>query len=202
MHPLPITLELPDGVARLEPLGPRHAAALLEAGRDERIWRWMPVGVPREPGDVERMIEAAQVAQEAGRQVAFAIVERGTGRVIGSTRYLDIQPENRALEIGWTWIGTAWQRTRVNTECKYLLLRHAFDALGAVRVALKTDARNETSQRAIQRIGASFEGRLRKSRILPDGFIRDTMVYSVVAEEWAGVRTGLEGRLGITGKSG
>src|SRR5690349_16645780 len=113
VHPAPITLEPPDGVARLEPLEMRHAAGLFGA-----------VGEPRVLGDVERMIEGALVAQREGRQVAFAIVERESGRAIGSTRYLDIQPENRALEIGWTWIGAAWQRTRVNTECKYLLLRH------------------------------------------------------------------------------
>jgi RimJ/RimL family protein N-acetyltransferase len=144
---------------------------------------------------MQAVIGAALEAQEAGRELPFAVVEVATARAIGSTRYEDILPRHRALEIGWTWYGVPWQRTACNTQCKYLLLRHAFEALGAVRVQMKADTRNERSRRAIERTGAVFEGVLRKHRILPDGYVRDSAMYSVVAGEWPAVKAHLERHL-------
>ncbi len=134
------------------------------------------------------LIEPALEELAAGRQIPFAIVDRAIGRAVGSTRYLDIQPANRGIEIGWTWIGTAHQRTAINTECKFLLLRHAFETLGAIRVQLKTDLRNERSQRAMERIGAAREGVLRQNMLLWDGHRRDSVYYSVLVDEWPRVR--------------
>ena len=141
------------------------------------------------------MIEQALEVAAGGTQLPFAIVHRGSGKGVGSTRYLDIRRSDRGLEIGWTWIGTDYQRTVINTECKYLLLRHAFEDLGAVRVQMKTDLRNVRSQRAIERLGAVREGVLRKHIVLWDGFIRDTVYYSVIHEEWPEVKRRLEGLL-------
>jgi RimJ/RimL family protein N-acetyltransferase len=134
------------------------------------------------------MIRQALIETEARREVAFSIVAAAEGMAVGSTRFLDIQRPHRALEIGWTWIGPLWQRSAINTECKLLLLGHAFDALGAHRVTLKTDARNETSQRAIERIGGVREGVLRRHRVCWDGFVRDTVYYGIVDREWPRVR--------------
>ncbi len=131
----------------------------------------------------------------SGNEIAFAIVGKSDQRAIGSTRYLNIEPAHRTLEIGWTWIGTKYQRTAVNTECKYLLLRHAFEQLGAVRVQFKTDARNEQSQRAIERIGAVKEGVLRKSHTTYTGYIRDSVYYSIIDDEWPDVKQRLLGVL-------
>jgi RimJ/RimL family protein N-acetyltransferase len=148
------------------------------------------------------MIRQALVETEAGREVAFAIVATPSGQAVGSTRFLDIQRPHRALEIGWTWIGVSWQRTAINTECKLLLLGHAFDTLGAHRVTLKTDARNERSQRAIERIGGIREGVLRKHRVCWDGFVRDTVYYGILDHEWPQVRTRLEKMLAARGVGG
>ena len=137
--------------------------------------------VPDTQGWIDQALEVAAT----GTQIPFAIIERASGKAIGSTRYMDIRRNDRGLEIGWTWIGTAFQRTAMNTECKYLLLRHAFEELGAVRVQLKTDLRNVRSQRAIERLGAVREGVLRKHMVLWDGFIRDTVYYSVIEERVA-----------------
>jgi RimJ/RimL family protein N-acetyltransferase len=131
----------------------------------------------------------------AGRYVAWATVDRASGRAIGSTRFGDISPADGRLEIGWTWIAPSYQRTAANTEAKLLQLRYAFDDLGATRVALKTDGRNVRSQAAIERLGAVREGVLRRHMRLPDGFIRDTVYYSILAEEWPAVRDRLEERL-------
>ena len=134
------------------------------------------------------MIRQASIETDAGREVAFAIVATPSGKAVGSTRFLDILRPHRALEIGWTWIGAPWQRTAINTECKLLLLGHAFDTLGAHRVTLKTDARNERSQRAIERIGGVREGVLRRHRVCWDGFVRDTVYYGILDHEWPQVR--------------
>jgi RimJ/RimL family protein N-acetyltransferase len=184
---------------RLEPLARRHAAELFEAGRDESIWRYMPRPVPRAVGDVESMIDEALAEAGAGRQVPFAIIALQRGRAVGSTRYLDIRREHRGLEIGWTWLAAAAQRTAVNTECKYLLLRHAFEALGAIRVQLRTDLRNLRSQRAIERIGATREGVFRQERIMWDGYLRDSVFFSVLDGEWPAVKAKLEARLAAGG---
>lgn len=192
MRVSPVTLELSAGTVRLEPLSPNHAPSFFKASRDPVIWRYLPNRQPATLDEVSALIDSALEAQRAGLEIPFAIVDRGSGGVVGSTRYLDIQPAHRSLEIGSTWLSPAAQRTAINTQCKYLLLRHAFEALGAVRVCLKTDGRNQQSQRAILRIGALYEGRLRRSRVLHDGFIRDTMYYSILDSEWPGVKARLE----------
>ncbi len=139
---------------------------------------------------------------EAGTQIPFAIVHVASGAAIGSTRYLELRRAHRALEIGWTWIATAYQRTAVNTECKLLLLGHAFDTLGAVRVQFRTDLRNTRSQTALRRIGGRREGILRKSLILWDGFIRDSVYFSIVDDEWPAVKRRLLAVGGATGCGG
>lgn len=192
MQVAPVTLELPGGAVRLEPLSIDHAPALFEASRDPDIWRFLPVSQPTTPEQVLEMICVARKEQDQGARLPFAVVDTRTGFAVGTTSYLDIQPSNRSLEIGWTWLGAAARRTAINTQCKYLLLRHAFDSLGAVRVCLKTDARNQRSQRAILRLGARYEGCLRRSRVLQSGYIRDTIHYSILDREWPGVKSRLE----------
>ena len=191
--PQPVTLT--GRHVRLEPLELRHAGDLLKAGKDPIVWRYLPCPPPVCLGDVEAYIGDALEHAATRLQIPFAIVLLETGQAIGSTRYLDILRSDGGLEIGWTWIGVPWHRTAVNTECKFLLLRHAFEDLGAVRVQLKTDGRNEQSQQAIARIGGRREGVLRRNRRLWDGFIRDTVVFSVLDSEWPGVKEALEKRL-------
>lgn len=191
--PRPITLE--GNSIRLEPLSTSHAADLLAAGRDPGIWTYLPRAPVQHVADVQDWIGASLAASENGLQVPFAIIHKASGRAAGSTRFMDISRPNRNLEIGWTWIAPEFQRSAVNTECKYLLLRHAFEELNAVRVQLKTDARNIQSQRAIERIGAVREGVLRKHIVLWDGYIRDTVYFSIIESEWAAVKTRLESRM-------
>jgi RimJ/RimL family protein N-acetyltransferase len=193
VNPQPVILE--GSHVRLEPLDLSHAEDLYAVGNDERIWRYMPRARLAGLADAREMIQEARAAAADGSQIPFAIIERHCNRAVGSTRYLDIRRRDRALEIGWTWLGSAYQRTPINTECKYLLLRHAFEALGAVRVQLKTDLRNEGSQRAIERLGAIREGVLRKHMSVWDGFIRDTVYYSILDNEWPGVRRRIEALL-------
>jgi RimJ/RimL family protein N-acetyltransferase len=173
---------------RLEPLASSHAPELLAAAQDDSIWRYMPIARPRTLLELEGMIAEALAAQERGEQLPFAIVERTSGRAVGSTRYLDIRAPHRGLEIGWTWLATAAQRTALNTECKLLLLTHAFEALGCLRVQLKTDLRNLRSQAAIERLGAKKEGVLRKHYVLWDGYVRDSVMYSITEAEWPAVK--------------
>jgi RimJ/RimL family protein N-acetyltransferase len=180
---------------RLEPLDERHVSDLLAAGAGDDTWRYMPRPAPKELADVRGMIALASEEAAAGREVPFAIVERASGLAVGSTRYIDLQRPHRALEIGWTWIGAPWRRSAINTECKLLLLRHAFEILGAHRVTFKTDARNERSRRAIERLGARREGILRRHRVCWDGSVRDTVVYGIVDAEWPSVKVALMERL-------
>ncbi len=191
--PQPIVLE--GDHVRLEPIELRHAADLYEAGNDEAIWRYKWVPMPQSLDEVRQWTEAVTQSMANGNEIAYAIVSKTDRRAIGSTRYLDIRPAHRTLEIGWTWIGTKYQRTIVNTECKYLLLGHAFEQLGAVRVQFKTDARNERSRRAIERLGAVKEGVLRKSHTTHNGYIRDSVYYSIIDDEWPAVKQRLEGYL-------
>ncbi len=191
MDPRPVTLA--GRCVRLEPLTAAHAPdlfALLTA--DPSLWRWWRVPPPASVQEMEALIAADLAAQERGTVVVFAQVESGTGRPVGGTSYLNIGRPDRGLEIGSTWLARPWQRTGVNTEAKYLLLRHAFEDLGAVRVQLKTDLRNLQSQAAIERLGAVREGVLRKHMRVRDGFIRDTVLYSVVEAEWPAVKRRLE----------
>ena len=198
INPQPITL-LGQQV-RLEPIGQQHAADLYDAGADESIWRYLPRPVFADLDDARRWIDSCIYRNAAEGRIQFAVIRisenrASESRAVGSTGYLDIDRPNRALEIGMTWYGVPWQRTAVNTECKYLMLRHAFDDLGALRVCLKTDSRNERSQRAIERIGARREGVLRNHRITWDGLNRHSVYYSIIASEWPGVRERLEARL-------
>lgn len=179
---------------RLEPLARHHLEGLTEAGRDPRIWRWMPLDGST-PAGMAGIVEAALAAAEAGTEVPFVTIEQATDRVVGSTRYLALAPANLRLEIGWTWIDPAVQRTAVNTEAKLLGLGHAFRTLGLRRVELKTDALNEQSRTAILAIGAQFEGIFRKHMVMPGGRTRDSAYYSIIDSEWPAVRAHLQARL-------
>lgn len=177
---------------RLEPLAEAHIAGLAEAGRDPSIWRYLVYGEITTPEKMEAWVRRHLKTQALGTDQPFAVVHLETGKIAGSTRYLDIRPEHNGLEVGGTWYGTAFQRTAVNTEAKYLLLRHAFEMLGCIRVQLKTDTRNERSQKAIERIGAVREGVFRNHMIMPDGFYRDSVYFSIIESEWPAVKTHLE----------
>jgi RimJ/RimL family protein N-acetyltransferase len=176
-------------------LGFQHADDLFRAGADPRIWLYMPTDPSGSTDAMRTWIADALALRETGSQYPFAIVEVVSGQAVGSTRYLNISPHDRGLEIGWTWLAPRVQRTAVNTECKYLLLRHAFEDLGAIRVQLKTDSRNLVSQRAIERLGAAREGLLRKHMIVQHGHQRDTVMYSIIDAEWPQVKTRLEDKL-------
>jgi RimJ/RimL family protein N-acetyltransferase len=189
-------VSLAGKVVRLEPLGKEHGSDLYQASQDPDIWTYMPVDPSRSPEVFSAWIEAALADQAEGQQLPFAIIDAGTGRAIGSTRYLNISGQDYGLEIGWTWLAPEARRTAVNTECKLLLLRHAFESLGAIRVQFKTDRRNERSQRAILRLGALQEGVLRKHMILESGYQRDSVMFSIIADEWPAVRANLEEKLG------
>ena len=179
---------------RLEPMRPGHAAALLEAGREPEIWEWMPAR-PVTPQAMDAWLARASQAEGQGREYPFVVNRMTDGRVIGSTRYLEVQEDDRTLEIGWTWYTPdAWGGV-VNPEAKYLLMRHAFEDWRAIRVALKTDVKNVHSQAAIKKLGARFEGTLRNQRIRPDGSYRDTAIFSIIESEWPGVKARLEQRL-------
>ncbi|HXL23163.1 MAG TPA: GNAT family protein [Candidatus Dormibacteraeota bacterium] len=188
----PVTLE--RRVVRLDPLTRAHHHRLCEVGLDEELWKWIPVPV-RTADEMAAYLEKALDEQQRGVSLPFAIVERASELVIGSTRYMNIEREHRRVEIGCTWVAQAWQRSPVNTEAKYLLLRHAFDTLGCMRVELKTDSLNEKSRAAIQRIGAKEEGIFRNHMITASGRIRHTVYYSIVEAEWPGIRARLEQKM-------
>lgn len=180
---------------RLEPLSEAHVSDLAEVGLDEEIWRYMRYGQMRTVADLEAWVHSLLRLQAAGTDLPFAVIFLANGKAVGATRYMDIQPENRCLEVGGTWYGKAYQRTAVNTECKYLLLRHAFEELGCIRVQFKTDLRNVRSQKALERLGAVREGVLRNHMILPDGTVRSSVYYSILVEEWPAIKQRLEGFL-------
>lgn len=188
------SLTLAGSHIRLEPLGPQHASDLADAATDQRIWTYLDEPQPWTRATVDRFVSEAQAEQLTGRRIAFAIVERSSERAVGSTSYLDIRPHDRGVEIGWTWLAPFVWNSGVNTEAKYLLLSHAFDA-GAIRVAIKTDRRNERSQRAIEALGATREGVWRNHRVLSTGAYRDTVYYSIIDSEWPAVREHLQTRL-------
>ena len=194
MNPVPVVLY--GEVVRLEPLDSRHADDLLEAAADPAIWLYMPVPKPGSVAQVRSWIEDTWKQASTGEQLPFAIVDAGSDRAIGSTRFLEIRREWRTLEIGWTWLAASKQRTAVNSETKFLLLRHVFEDLGALRVQFKTDLRNTRSQQSLERLGAVKEGVLRKSRINHDGYVRDSVCYSILDSEWPAVKQFLQGKLG------
>ncbi len=188
----PVTLE--GTFVRLEPLSIDHLPGLVSVGLDAELWRWTLTQV-QTPADMRTMVEAALAAAAEGREVPFATVERELGRVVGSTRYLSIDAHHRRLEIGYTWIAPAWQRTAVNTEAKLLQLRHAFDSLAALRVEFKTDSLNDKSRAALRGIGAVEEGTMRNHMVTDSGRRRHSVYFSVIEEEWPSVRQHLEARL-------
>jgi len=189
----PVVLE--GSRVRLEPLEARHLDDLRAVAFDEPVWRWTIMGPQDEPG-LRRWLDAALANQEAGTERPFATIDLATGRAIGSTRFMSIVPEHKRLEIGWTWIGIAYQRTGVNREAKLLQLTHAFETLEANRVEFKTHARNDRSRNALKGIGASFEGVFRHHTIMPDGSLRDSAWFSILAPEWPLVKARFEAGLG------
>lgn len=179
---------------RLEPLSLGHVPALCEVGLDPELWRWT-LTVLRTPEEMRAYVGTALRERDEGRSLPFATVDAASGRVVGSTRFGSVSPADRRVEIGWTWVARPWQRTPVNTEAKYLMLRHAFETLGCVRVELKTDALNERSRAAILRVGATQEGILRRHTRSQEGRMRDTVYFSILDDEWPAVRAGLETKL-------
>jgi len=177
---------------RLEPLTEAHIPGLTEIGVGQPFWDFMLYGNLNTVDDMRNWVTDILSREEKGTDLPFVAVHLESGRVAGATRYLNIMPQDRGLEIGGTWYGPEFQRTSVNTECKYLLLEHAFERLGCIRVQLKTDLRNERSQKAIERIGAVKEGILRNHMILPDGRYRHSVYYSILDTEWPEVKRRLE----------
>lgn len=195
---LPVTL---DGrLVRLEPMSMAHLDGLLEVALDPAIWQWT-LARPTDRDGLCRWMESAIANREAGTEQPFVTVERVTGRPIGSSRYLNIVPEHRRLEIGWTWVAPRWQRTGVNREAKLLMLEHAFERLGCMRVEFKTDSNNQPSRRALLGIGATFEGTFRNHMVMPDGRIRHSAYYSVTEQEWPAVKAALTAGLPGAGAS-
>ena len=190
----PVTLE--GSTVRLEPIRREHAEIFWEIAKDslDDIFQWIPYRVKTRE-DLQYLVEKIFEEQERGDSVAFATIERGSGQVIGSTRFMNIDRANRRVEIGSTWIIPARQRTAVNTEAKYLMLRHAFEVWNCFRVELKTDALNQRSRNAILRIGAKEEGTLRRHVLTWTGRVRDSVYFSILDSEWPSVKTTLEQRL-------
>lgn len=178
----------------LLPMEIHHVEDLFNAGNSADIWAYMPVKI-QTLEDMKRLVNKALQAKEQGTEFPFIIFDKTLGKIVGSTRFLDISTNDKSLEVGWTWLSPIVWRTKVNTECKYLLLKHCFEVLRANRVQIKTDGRNARSQKAIERIGAVKEGVLRQHRILPDGFVRDSVYYSVIDGEWMKVKDKLESML-------
>lgn len=186
----PVTLQ--GKHVRLEPMTEAHVPGLAEIGIGQGFWDFMVYGDIKTGDDMRNWVLDILGRAEKGTDLPFVVIELASGRVAGATRYLNIMPNDRGLEIGGTWYGQDFQRTHVNTECKYLLLTHAFETLKCIRVQLKTDSRNERSQKAIERIGAKKEGILRNHMILPDGRFRDSVYYSILNTEWDQVKRNLE----------
>ncbi|PYI50679.1 GNAT family N-acetyltransferase [Paenibacillus flagellatus] len=179
---------------KLAPMKREHAEPLYEAGRDPAVWTYMQARM-QSPEQMRAIVDEAVAAAERGEELPYTIFDAAGERALGSTRLYDMSVAHRNLEIGWTWLTPSVWRTRVNTECKRLLLAHAFETMGAIRVQLKADARNARSRQAIERIGGVYEGTLRQHRILPDGFIRDTVYYSILEREWPEAKRRLDDRL-------
>ncbi|MEK6719099.1 MAG: GNAT family N-acetyltransferase [Chloroflexota bacterium] len=194
----PVTL--PGDRVRLEPLSLDHLEGLAEVAFDPSIWS-LTIARPTDLAGLTAWLDTALTNLAAGTEMPFATVDAQSGRPIGSTRFLNISPENRRLEIGWTWLATAAQRTGVNREVKLLQLTHAFETLGANRVEFKTDSRNDRSRAALLGIGAVFEGIFRNHVIMPDGPLRHSAWYSVTVEDWPGVKARLEGLLRAGGSA-
>ena len=188
----PVTLE--GRIVRLEPLRPHHLDDLAGVAFDEALWRYT-LARPTDGDLLRAWLDAAVAAETAGTELPFATVDAGTGRAIGSTRFLNIVPEHRRFEIGWTWLAATHQRTGANREAKLLQLTHGFEMLGANRIEFKTDSLNQKSRAALLGIGATFEGIFRNHMVMPDGRLRHSAYYIVVREEWPAVKARLESGL-------
>jgi N-acetyltransferase len=191
----PVTLT--GAVVRLEPLTLEHVEALALVGLEPELWRWQPTPIAS-VDDMRRYVTTALEQRGRGVSEPFAIVDLASGRVIGSTRYMEITPEHRRLEIGYTWLGAAWQRTGANSEAKRLLLTHAFETLGAIRVVFKTETNNVQSRAAITRLGAVQEGIFRQHLIADSGRRRDMVYFAILDSEWPAVKAALTPAGGAT----
>lgn len=190
-----IASRLEGSLVVLEPLSSEHEEGLFEAARDPRIWGWMPVDPTTNRETFRSWFENTLADSESRAEAAFATLDAKSGSPIGSTRYLRLRPEHRGLEIGWTWLSPSRWRSGANVEAKLLMLGHAFERLGCIRVELKTDRRNGRSRGAVLALPARFEGVFRKHMILPDGRIRDSAYYSITDDEWPEVKENLRRRL-------
>jgi len=197
-----LAIVLEGKIVRLEPLARRHEEGLFEAAQDERIWRWMHYDASESGEAFHVWFEDALAASSAGTEAAFATLDAGTGEPVGSTRYLALRPEHRVLEIGWTWLAPAYWQTGANVEAKLLMLEHAFECLGCLRVEFKTDAGNERSRAALAALPAQFEGVFRKHMLVRGGERRDSAYYSIVDDEWPEVKDNLRRRLDAVRKEG
>jgi N-acetyltransferase len=186
---------LEGDIVRLEPLARRHEERLFEAAQDERVWRWMLYDAGGSRERFHAWLEDALAASSAETEAAFATVDAATGEPVGSTRYLALRPEHRGLEIGWTWLAPARWQTGANVEAKLLMLEHAFECLGCLRVEFKTDSRNERSRAALAALPAKFEGIFRKHMLVRGGERRDSAYYSIIDYEWPVVRENLRRRI-------
>lgn len=195
-HSLIAPFSLEGAHVRLDPLGPEHAPLLWEIVKDhlEDMFRWIPYRL-QSLHDFEAFNRQVLDEQKRGLSIPFATVERSSSKVVGTTRYMNMDSQNRKVEIGSTWIAPPWQRTVINTEAKYLMLRHAFETWKRLRVELKTDSMNQRSRQAILRLGAKEEGTLRKHMLTWDGRQRDSVYFSILDTEWPGAKSDLERKL-------
>ena len=188
-------ITLKGKIVSLVPLLESHVPDLTIAGQNKDIWRYLPYGEINSEDAMGNLVRLWLKNANAGTDLPFTIINNRSGKPIGCTRYLEIDPKNRKLEIGGTWLALAYQRTLVNTECKYLLLKYAFESLGCIRVQFKTDALNYRSQKALERIGAVKEGTLRNHMVVFDGRVRDSIYYSIISSEWPVVKENLVAKL-------
>ncbi len=188
-----ITVDNIDGkLVALLPLGNWHAETLFKASRSEAIWSYMPPAQWKSVEETGAWINQCLAKRESGEVIAYAVIEKSTGELLGTSQYLNINAHHARVEIGFTFYCPRVQRTGINTECKYLLIQNAFEAFNTIRVEFKTDSRNVCSQKALERIGATLEGTLRNHMILHNGHIRDSVYYSIIQEEWPEVKVHLE----------
>lgn len=188
-------VRLTGSIVRLEPLSEAHVPDLAVVGQDDAIWKFLPYGNINTEAKMYELVKMLLARAAQGTDLPFAVILLESNQPIGCSRYLEIREDHRALEIGGTWFGREYQRSGVNTECKYLLIKHAFETLDCIRVQFKTDARNQRSQKSLERIGAVKEGILRKQMIVSDGYIRDSIYYSIIDSEWPSVKANLEEKL-------
>ncbi len=187
--------ELSGESVRLEPIDESHIEGLFEAGKIHSDWKYLPIPGFSDIAEVKAWYHQAKTLLDAAMHYTYVLIEPDTNEVIGSSRYMNIRTKDLALEIGYTWVGSKFQRTAVNTEAKLLLLHNAFEGMNANRVELKTDARNIRSQNAIERVGAIKEGVLRNHMVTQGGFVRDTVMYSIIKPEWPVVKENLTRKL-------